>query len=237
MKTFIKYLCLVLVAVLLAACSSKSEKLAELAKQTKEQMGCPKMLVPDVMFMKDVTSDENSIIFDMVLINDIVAKALIDGDKESMKQGGIGAIKSNKDVLTAMEEGSFSAKFRYLDKEGNELYVFEITPQDIKNSEEMTIEQYIDIQVANAKTQLPTRVDEITVLTNVYRDGTTMVYVYDCDTDLIEAGVTEEIMKDGLLPSLGTLKSTYKRMGVSLRYIYCFEGEEQVVVNITPEEM
>lgn len=237
MKTSIKYLCLVLVAVLLAACSSKSEKLAELAKQTKEQMGCPKMLVPDVMFMKDVTSDENSIIFDMVLINDIVAKALIDGDKESMKQGGIGAIKSNKDVLTAMEEGSFSAKFRYLDKEGNELYVFEITPQDIKNSEEMTIEQYIDIQVANAKTQLPTRVDEITVLTNVYRDGTTMVYVYDCDTDLIEAGVTEEIMKDGLLPSLGTLKSTYKRMGVSLRYIYCFEGEEQVVVNITPEEM
>lgn len=237
MKTSIKYLCLMLVAVVLVACSSKSDKLAELAKQTKEQMGCPKMVVPDVMFIKDVTSDENSIIFDMVLINDIVAKALIDGDKEAMKQGGVGAIKSDKDVLIAMEEGGFSAKFRYLDKEGNELYVFEITPQDIKNSEEMTTEQYIDIQVANAKTQLPTRVDEITVLTNVYREGTTMVYVYDCDTDLIEAGVTEEIMKDILLPRLGTLKSTYRRMGISLRYIYCFEGEEQVVVNITPEEM
>lgn len=237
MKTSIKYLCLVLVAVVLVACSSKSDKLAELAKQTKEQMGCPKMLVPDVMFMKDVTSDENSIIFDIVLINDIVAKALIDGDKEAMKQGGVGAIKSNKDVLTAMEEGGFSAKFRYLDEEENVLYVFEITAEDIKKSEEMTTEQYIDIQVANTKMQLPMRVDEITVLTNVYREGTTMVYVYDCDTDLIEAGVTEEIMKDILLPSLGTLKSTYRRMGISLRYIYCFEGEEQVVVNITPEEM
>lgn len=237
MKTSIKYLCLVLVAVVLVACSSKSDKLAELAKQTKEQMGCPKMLVPDVMFIKDVTSDENSIIFDIVLINDIVAKALIDGDKEAMKQGGVGAIKSNKDVLTAMEEGGFSAKFRYLDEEENVLHVFEITAEDIKKSEEMTTEQFIDIQVANTKMQLPMRVDEITVATKVYRDGTTMVYVYDCDTDLIEAGVTEKIMKDVLLPSLGTLKSTYRRMGISLRYIYCFEGEEQVVVNITPEEM
>ena len=237
MKTSIKYLCLVLVAVVLVACSSKSDKLAELAKQTKEQMGCPKTLVPDVMYMKDVSSDENSIIFDVVITNDIVAKALIDGDKESMKQGGIGAIKSNKDVLTAMEEGSFSAKFRFLDEEGNVLHVFEITAEDVKNSEEMTTEQFIDIQVANTKTQLPVRIDEITVATKVYRDGTTMVYVYDCDTDLIEAGVTEEIMKEILLPGLGTMKSTYKRMSVSLRYIYCFEGEEQVVVNITTEEM
>lgn len=237
MKTSIKYLCLVLVAVVLVACSSKSDKLAELAKQTKEQMGCPKTLVPDVMYMKDVSSDENSIIFDVVITNDIVAKALIDGDKESMKQGGVGAIKSNKDVLTAMEEGSFSAKFRYLDEEGNVLHVFEITAEDVKNSEEMTTEQFIDIQVANTKTQLPVRIDEITVATQVYRDGTTMVYVYDCDTDLIEAGVTEEIMKEILLPVLGTMKSTYKRMGVSLRYIYCFEGEEQVIVNITTEEM
>lgn len=237
MKTSIKYLCLVLVAVVLVACSSKSDKLAELAKQTKEQMGCPKMLVPDVMFMKDVTSDENSIIFDAVITNDIVAKALIDGDKESMKQGGIASVKSNKDVLTAMEEGGFSAKFRYLDEEGNVLHVFEITPEDIKNSDDMTTEQFIDIQVANTKTQLPVRIDEITVATKVYRDGTTMVYVYDCDTDLIEAGVTEKIMKEILLPGLGTMKSTYKRMGVSLRYIYCFEGEEQVIVNITPEEM
>ena len=237
MKTSIKYLCLVLVAVVLVACSSKSDKLAELAKQTKEQMGCPKTLVPDVMYMKNVSSDENSIIFDVVITNDIVAKALIDGDKESMKQGGVGAIKSNKDVLTAMEEGSFSAKFRYLDEEGNVLHVFEITAEDEKNSEEMTTEQFIDIQVANTKTQLPDRIDEITVATQVYRDGTTMVYVYDCDTDLIEAGVTEEIMKEILLPGLGTMKSTYKRMGVSLRYIYCFEGEEQVIVNITTEEM
>lgn len=90
MKTSIKYLCLVLVAVVLVACSSKSDKFAELAKQTKEQMGCPKTLVPDVMYMKDVSSDENSIIFDVVITNDIVAKALIDGDKESMKQGGRG---------------------------------------------------------------------------------------------------------------------------------------------------
>lgn len=237
MKTSFKYLCLVLVAVVLVACSSKSDKLAELAKQTKEQMGCPKMLVPDVMFMKDVTSDENSIIFDAVITNDIVAKALIDGDKESMKQGGIASVKSNKDVLTAMEEGGFSAKFRYLDEEGNVLHVFEITAEDVKNSEEMTTEQFIDIQVANTKTQLPVRIDEITVATKVYRDGTTMVYVYDCDTDLIEAGVTEEIMKEILLPGLGTMKSTYKRMGVSLRYIYCFDGEEQVIVNITPDEM
>lgn len=237
MKTSIKYLCLVLVAVVLVACSSKSDKLAELAKQTKEQMGCPKTLVPDVMYMKDVSSDENSIIFDVVITNDIVAKALIDGDKESMKQGGVGAIKSNKDVLTAMEEGSFSVKFRFLDEEGNVLHVFEITAEDVKNSEEMTTEQFIDIQVANTKTQLPVRIDEITVATKVYRDGTTMVYVYDCDTDLIEAGVTEEIMKEILLPGLGTMKSTYKRMGVSLRYIYCFEGVEQVVVNITTEEM
>ena len=68
MKTSIKYLCLVLVAVVLVACSSKSDKLAELAKQTKEQMGCPKTLVPDVMYMKNVSSDENSIIFDVVNI-------------------------------------------------------------------------------------------------------------------------------------------------------------------------
>lgn len=237
MKTSIKYLCLVLVAVVLVACSSKSDKLAELAKQTKEQMGCPKTLVPDVMYMKDVSSDENSIIFDVVITNDIVAKALIDGDKESMKQGGVGAIKSSKDVLTAMEEGSFSAKFRFLDEEGNVLHVFEITAEDVKNSEEMTTEQFIDIQVANTKTQLPVRIDEITVATKVYRDGTTMVYVYDCDTDLIEAGVTEEIMKEILLPGLGTMKSTYKRMGVSLRHIYCFEGVEQVIVNITTDEM
>lgn len=51
-----------LVTVLLAACSSKSEKLAELAKQTREQMGCPLTLVPDVMYINDVTSDDESII-------------------------------------------------------------------------------------------------------------------------------------------------------------------------------
>lgn len=237
MKTSIKYLCLVLVAVVFVACSSKSDKLAELAKQTKEQMGCPKTLVPDVMYMKDVSSDENSIIFDAVITNDIVAKALIDGDKESMKQGGIASVKSNKNVLAAMEEFGFSAKFRYSDEEGKVLHVFEITPEDIKNSDDMTTEQFIDVQIANVKPQLPMRVDDITVIRNVYRDGTTMVYVYDCDTDLIDAGVTEEIMKEILLPNLGTLKKTFKKMGVNLRYVYCYDGEEQVIVNISPDEM
>lgn len=237
MKTSTKYLCLMLVTVLLAACSSKSEKLAELAKQTREQMGCPLTLVPDVMYINDVTSDDESIIFDAVITNDIVAKALIDGDKESMKQGGIASVKSNKNVLAAMEEFGFSAKFRYSDEEGKVLHVFEITPEDIKNSDDMTTEQFIDVQIANVKPQLPMRVDDITVIRNVYRDGTTMVYVYDCDTDLIDAGVTEEIMKEILLPNLGTLKKTFKKMGVNLRYVYCYDGEEQVIVNISPDEM
>ena len=209
-------------SVVLVACSSKSDKLAELAKQTKEQMGCPKTLVPDVMYMKDVSSDENSIIFDVVITNDIVAKALIDGDKESMKQGGVGAIKSvMKTFLQPWRRAVFQQNSAFsLDEEGNVLHVFEITAEDVKNSEEMTTEQFIDIQVANTKTQLPVRIDEITVATKVYRDGTTMVYVYDCDTDLIEAGVTEENTKEILLPGLGTMKSTYKRMGVSRMYIY-----------------
>ena len=239
MNKIYRYIVFALFAVfsLTAYCGTKTEKLVELAVAVQNKLDCPKTLVPDALILESISSDAEGVIFNGVVTNEVVAKAVVEGNKELMRQSGIAALKSIKDMLYLMEHLGFIVKIRYFNVAGEELYHFNITAEDLKNSKPLTAEGYIDNQVANMKGQLPVRVDELTVLSDIYREGVTMVYVYDCDVDMIAEGVTVEEMKGILLPGLGTLARSFKRLGVSIRYIYKYQGKVQLVVNITTEEM